>query len=139
VIPAEYRLLFGISNAFPNLPVGIDQRVAHKGFAFLTVQCSGGRCGWFFFQKLEERVCVPNIPRYSQKDAEAMVQPYMDYSITERVKFRDLWDNRIVSGLVPLEEYLAEKWTWNRIVCVGDAIRKVCGIPHGGILACMPK
>jgi hypothetical protein len=128
VIAAEYKLLFGISKAIPELPKSRDQRVANKDFCFLVVRCSRGRVGWFFFMKLDKKLYAPNIPRYTQKDAEAMVQPYLDFSITERVRLRDVWDNRIVSGLVPIQEYLAERWTWNRVVCVGDAIRKVCNI-----------
>jgi hypothetical protein len=128
VITAEYKLLFGISKPIPGLPHDPDQSVVNKNFCFLIIPCSRGRFGWFIFAKLDRKVYAPNIPRYTQKDAEAMVQPYLDFSITERVLFRDVWDNRIVSGLAPQEEYLAERWTWNRIVCIGDAIRKVCNI-----------
>lgn len=123
-IAAEFKLLFGISKAIPALPKTRDQRIANKNFCFLIVRCSGGRIGWFFFKKMDKKVYAPNIPRFTQKDAEEMVQPYLDYSITDRVLFREVWENRIVSGLVPIEEYLAERWTWDRIVCVGDAIRK---------------
>jgi hypothetical protein len=128
VIAAEYRLLFGISKPIPGLPHDPDQSVVNKNFCFLIVPCSRGRFGWFIFEKLDRKVYAPNIPRYTQKDTEAMVQGYLNFSITERVLFRDVWDNRIVSGLAPQEEYLAERWTWNRIVCIGDSIRKVCNM-----------
>jgi hypothetical protein len=129
VIAAEYCLLYGLSKPIPGLPHDPDQSVVNKNFCFLIVPCSRGRFGWFIFAKLDKKYYAPNLPRYSQKDADAFAEPYMDYSITERVLFRDVWNHRIVCGLAPQEEYLAERWTWNRIVCVGDAIRKVWNIP----------
>src|SRR5690349_7335957 len=111
---AEYRLLFGLSMPVPGLPHEPDQAVVNKDFFFLIIPCSRGRFGWFIFEKLDKEVSTPNIPRYTQKEADDMVRQYMDHSITENVLFRDIYDKRIVSGLVPLEEYLAERWTWNR-------------------------
>lgn len=125
MIPAEYCLLFGLSTPIPGLSHEPDQSVVNKNFCFLTIPCSRGRFGWFIFAKLDKRYEVPNLPRYSQKDADDFAQPYMDYSITEQVLFRDVWKHRIVAGLAPQEEYLADRWTFDRIACVGDAIRKV--------------
>ena len=75
--------------------------------------------------KLDRKQYTPNISKYSQKDTEALVQSYLDLSITDHVVFRDVWDKRIMSNTVPIDEYLAERWTWNRFVCIGDAIHKV--------------
>lgn len=124
VMTAEYRLMFGISKPIPGLPHDPDQSVVNKNFCFLIVPCSRGRFGWFIFEKLDKKYYTPNIPRYTEKDAEIMAAKYMDFSITERILFRDVYNHRIASGLAPQEEYLADRWTWNRIVCIGDAIRK---------------
>lgn len=122
---ADYSCVFGISTNLPALPAGHDQRVFDKDVSFIVVGGHEGRLYWFFFAKFEKRCYAPNIPKFTKADAESHVQRYLQAKITEDVTFGDLWERRTIFSYVPLEEYLLENWTFDRFVCLGDAVHKV--------------
>jgi hypothetical protein len=87
VIVVEYRLLFGMSKLIPGFPYDPDQSVVNKNFCFFIVPCLCRRFGWFIFAKLDRKIYTPNILRYTQKNAETIVQPYFNFLITKHVLF----------------------------------------------------
>ncbi|KAF4996344.1 hypothetical protein FDECE_12488 [Fusarium decemcellulare] len=91
---------------------------------------SGRARSWIF---LYEKLPEPTSARasYSEKDMEAFAEGFQDFPITETLKVKDLWDKRLQPGMANLEEGVADHWSWNRIVLVGDACHKFT--PNAGL------
>ncbi|KAJ4260007.1 hypothetical protein NW757_001959 [Fusarium falciforme] len=91
---------------------------------------SGRERSWIFlYEKLPEP--TTNRTSYSQKDIEEFSEGFMDFPLTGTLKVKDLWDKRLTAGMANLEEGVAEHWSWNRIVLVGDACHKFT--PNAGL------
>ncbi|KAK7702278.1 hypothetical protein SLS64_009856 [Diaporthe eres] len=74
---------------------------------------------------IERTVRGKDIPKYSKEQMEDLAQEHIDDKICETVTFGALYGNRIMSTLVPLEEYVFEKWHYKRIITIGDASHKI--------------
>ncbi|KAJ0307415.1 hypothetical protein COL5a_000270 [Colletotrichum fioriniae] len=73
-----------------------------------------------------------DIPRYSKEDTEELALEHWEDLVFENVTFGDIYKNKIMATLVPLEEYVFEKWHYQRIVCIGDASHKIDPISGQG-------
>ena len=125
VMYADYACMYGVSRPTKNLAVGTFDRVVGKDLSFLHSVDKSGRVFWFVFKKLDRRYHVPNVPKFTKGDSEVLGQQCLSKQMTDSVTFGDLWNNRIMSTLVPLEEAWHDHWTWGRFACIGDAIHKV--------------
>jgi hypothetical protein len=124
---AEYKCLFGISNPIEGMPVGDFDVSFAKGMSTLSIVGKGGRIFWFFFVKMDQVYYVPNIPCFTEDDARKLVDEAGHIAIKEdsKVTVRDLYNARLTSTLVALEEADFEQWSWGRMVCIGDAVHKM--------------
>jgi 2-polyprenyl-6-methoxyphenol hydroxylase-like FAD-dependent oxidoreductase len=121
---AEYKCLFGISNATDYLGDGEVHVNYAEGHSTMFVG-SKGRVFWFVFERLDKVYKVPNIPRYTRRDAEVFAEGFKDIQIVEGATFADVWRNRKTYTLVATEEAQMKRWTWGRIACVGDCVHKM--------------
>lgn len=121
--------MYGVSKPTSGLDrpehVGIFNQVVGHDISFLHSNDKSGRVFWFVFEKMDQLHRIPNIPKFSEKDAEALAQRALSIQMNEKVKFADLWENRLAAKLAPLEEAVVRHWTWGRLVCIGDSIHKV--------------
>lgn len=81
---------------------------------------------FFFFSRLAKRYHGKDIPKYSKADMEEAVKPFLDISMTDTIKFRQVWEKRTFANMSPLEESENQHWISDRFVCLGDSIHKVC-------------
>lgn len=124
---ADYKCLFGISNAIEGFEDGDVDTTIDKGRSLLAVTGKNGRVFWSFHEALDKRYYygAPDYPRYSMADAEKLAMANASQPCNERLTMGDLWKNRICYTLVPLEEGLFDKWSWGRIALVGDNTHKM--------------
>jgi hypothetical protein len=127
-LTAEYSCIYGISKPVKGLSQGSLNRTYGEDVSFLTTVGKHDQVFWFIFQKLERIYTVPNIPRFTKKDAKEQAEKLLTRRITNDVVFRDIWDQRDTFTLAPLEEALFSKWTWGRFACIGDSAHKVSSI-----------
>lgn len=80
---------------------------------------------WFAFFKNEERVAGDDVPRYTPEQEEALAEKYANDILFNGLTFGDLWQRRVQSSLVPLEEYVLERCYHRRVVLIGDSFHKV--------------
>ncbi|TDZ68370.1 FAD-dependent monooxygenase andE [Colletotrichum trifolii] len=124
-VPVSTRCIFGISKR----PKGMHEQTQHVcssvGRSYLVVRAPGNRTYWFLFKAVEKTLRGKEIPRYSKEDLEKLAQEHLSDPICENVTFGSLYKNRIMATLVPLEEYVFEKWHYRRIVTIGDASHKI--------------
>jgi len=99
--------------------------VRGRGHSYLVIAAPMNRTYWFLFDGLPETEYGDGISKYSKADEEALVKAHRDDPITEDMTFGELYDRKVMSTLVPLEEYVFEKWHYKRIITIGDSAHKV--------------
>lgn len=107
------------------MPDQTQHTCTQAGRSYLVVHAPGHRTYWFLFKAVDKTVRGKDIPKYSKEEMEGLAQEHFDDKICEDVTFGSLYENRIMSTLVPLEEYVFEKWHYKRVVTIGDASHKV--------------
>jgi hypothetical protein len=109
------------------MPVGDYDITYAKDMSTLSIVGKGGRVFWFLFVKMEQVSNVPDIPRFTEDDARKLVDEtgYLAVKENSKVTVRDLYNAKVSSTLVALEEADFEQWSWGRMVCIGDAIHKM--------------
>lgn len=107
------------------MPDQTQQTCMYAGRSYLVIHAPGNRTYWFLFKAVKKTLRGKDIPKYSKQEMEDLAQEHIDDKICEQVTFGDLYRNRNMSTLVPLEEYVFEKWHYKRIVTIGDASHKV--------------
>jgi FAD dependent monooxygenase len=80
---------------------------------------------FFLYVKLDEPTQWPTRTRYTDADAEKLAAQYADRQVIAGVPFRDLWNNRIRYKMASVEEGVQTRWSWKRIVLLGDSAHKV--------------
>ncbi|KAH7348538.1 hypothetical protein BKA65DRAFT_594347 [Rhexocercosporidium sp. MPI-PUGE-AT-0058] len=123
----EYSCLYGISTPTPGIETATMHRAYNRGLSCLTV---GGVnvTYWFLYKRLDKKYYPPNIPRYTQADADAQAAEYMDFVVggtDGKVTIGDMWKRKKVGGLQAMDEGHNDHWTFGRIACVGDSAHKV--------------
>lgn len=84
-----------------------------------------GKTYWFVFFKNDQKYTFPNIPRYSVADEKEFVGRFSNDLLHEDLSFGQVYNLRICSALVPLEEFVLEKCFYKRLILCGDAYHKV--------------
>lgn len=68
---------------------------------------------------------VPDIPRFTNQNAEDQMRRYAHVPVTKTITFGDIMKTRVTYTLVPLEEAFFKTWTWGQFVTLGDSAHKV--------------
>lgn len=91
---------------------------------------SGKDRGWIF---LYEKLPEPTKERafYTDEDVKAMAGRFADFHLDETMTVKDVFAERMTSGMSDLQEGVCNNWGWGRIVLAGDSIHKVC--PNAGL------
>ncbi|KAF5510818.1 FAD-dependent monooxygenase andE [Colletotrichum siamense] len=133
IVQSSMKCIFGISKQPTNFPTGATQQSSFfRGHLYLVISAPGGRVYWFLFHELDGTKHGKDIPKFSKDDELLLATQYRDDHITEDMTFGDLYDNRIKSTLVPLEEHVFRRWHFQRILIIGDAATKVHPIAAQG-------
>jgi hypothetical protein len=127
-VPVSTRCIFGISKRPSELGSRSQQMVIGEGHAYLIIAAPGDRTYWFLFDGLSETKFGKAISKYTKADEEGLVKGHRDDHITRDVTFGELYDRKIMSTLVPLEEYVFDRWHYKRIITIGDSAHKVSKI-----------
>ncbi|KAI0406243.1 putative monooxygenase [Xylaria palmicola] len=124
-----YRVYFGFIPVLPGLP--INARYDGAGNGVSTQIVNGTNRAWF---GLYEKLSSPTSQRtrYNDEDKQALLRRWGHICMAPGWNLHDVINYQIgETTLIDLEEGLVDKWFHNRIVLVGDAVRKL--EPHAGI------
>ncbi|KAI1856316.1 uncharacterized protein JN550_013857 [Neoarthrinium moseri] len=126
---ASYRLLFGNVPVLEGLPIGVNWEGAGDGIS--TQILTGSKQAWWaLYEQLPEPTSKHS--KYDEEDKARVIARWGDVYMAPGYKLRDVLEhNSGAIGLINLEEGMVEEWTWDRVVLVGDAVRKV--EPHAGL------
>lgn len=124
------------SALYPDLPAGIARET--HGYGCTTQMFPGEGTG---VAGLYETLPEPTRERirYTEEDQEAVVERWGHLPLVKGggLTLREMYDSRIESGLVSLEEGVLDHWSWDgRVVLLGDAAHKFtpstgAGCNHG--------
>jgi hypothetical protein len=121
--------MYAISGPVHGLDTGAVQVSLNRDEAFYWFVLKDGNVMWCMVEKLDKEYHLPNIPRYTEEDARVWAESKLDRVLVSdtlnHITLADLWKNREVVALVPVEEGDLKVWTSGRIVCVGDSVHKV--------------
>ncbi|EKV04874.1 Aromatic-ring hydroxylase-like [Penicillium digitatum] len=117
--PALYRCLWC---SFP--------RVGECGYAtdtqskdMSTMFILGRERGWIFlYERLPES--TTSRVNYTEEDRQAYAAKFADFPVTDKLKVKDVYANRLTDGMANLEEGILKHWSWGRIVLAGDSCHK---------------
>lgn len=126
---SEYHCIFAVSRNDPAkqfLPDAMVHNVYYTGHSAIAAAGVHGLVFWFLFIKSARTTTTPNCPRFTDDDAEAAIQKYGSSLVGPGYTVQDLWDARVKSTMVPLEEGVVKQWTNGRVVLMGDSVHKVC-------------
>ncbi|KAL2807716.1 FAD binding domain protein [Aspergillus granulosus] len=131
-LKTRYKCLVGLSRGVPNFDPGSMTVVHYDGFSFLLFT-HPDLIFWFVFIQLDQTYSYPHFPKYTQEDIASQAAALSGLQITEQVRFREIWDNRLRGELVNIEEGIFDHWHFGRTVLVGDAAHKVTpNVAFGG-------
>ncbi|KAI1377088.1 FAD/NAD(P)-binding domain-containing protein [Hypoxylon crocopeplum] len=124
-----YRMLFGNIPVPPGLGKGINYECA--GERVSTQLLTGETQAWCGVYEALEKPTSERL-RYTEQDKEKILAKWGHLYMAPGLKVRDVFATRLGDmGLINLEEGHIDKWSWKRIVLVGDAVRKL--EPHAGL------
>ncbi|KAF4301173.1 Monooxygenase FAD-binding protein [Botryosphaeria dothidea] len=124
---SEFKCLFALTRVGPTLPLlpkGDTVFVYRKDHNTVAGALMPGLVFWAFFVKTP-LTRIPNCPRFTDEDMDALIEEYGDEEIVPGATIRDFYKARVRASLVSLEEGIVQKWSHGRVVLVGDAVHKV--------------
>ncbi|KAL1983805.1 hypothetical protein VTN96DRAFT_9891 [Rasamsonia emersonii] len=122
-----------VLKAYPDIKAGTLTSVFREHNSYLVMGGLHDRVFWFHFFNIGQRVYSPNIPRYTKDDQTRRLKEHENDPIMPGLTFGDLVRNRVTSNMTALPEYAYEKWSYGRIITIGDAAHKFEPITgHGG-------
>jgi 2-polyprenyl-6-methoxyphenol hydroxylase-like FAD-dependent oxidoreductase len=124
-VPCHYICSFGIAQDVSGWEHGNTYTTLGKGYSQLVVSGPGNRIYWFFFSKLPETKYGKDIPRCNREMETDFIKKYEHAPITKRLTFGQIYAKRLFTTLRPLHEYVHEKWSFKRMIILGDSAHKV--------------
>lgn len=117
--------MFGISKRPQGVPDNKSFKCYHRGRSYLTSSGKDGKFYWFAFVKNPDLTIHTSIPRYTTQDEEDMAAEIADDPLFLDITFKDLYNSRMGSVLVPLEEFVLKRCFYKRAILIGDSFHKV--------------
>ncbi|KXH64083.1 FAD binding domain-containing protein [Colletotrichum salicis] len=104
----------------------------HSRRSYFIISTPGNRTYWFLFAGVGDTKYGKDIPSYSKEDTEKLALEHWEDLVLKDVTFGDIYKNKIMATLVPLEEYVFKKWHYQRTICIGYASHKIDPISGQG-------
>ncbi|KAM0377495.1 hypothetical protein ACHAPY_006657 [Fusarium culmorum] len=131
-LQCESKCIFGISKRPPGLPASPQQINAFfKNSNYMIISAPENRYYWFLFTKAD-KVYGKDIPRYTKENKRKLAEEHYGDQLTERTTFKDLYEHRLQTSLVSMEDHVFPRWHYRRIVTIGDAAHKLHPISTQG-------
>ncbi|KAI7771957.1 hypothetical protein LZL87_011650 [Fusarium oxysporum] len=122
--------VYGMSAPTEGIAAGERFAVYRENQTVIGFTGKDGIVFWFVFENLGQNVPLSQAPRYTEAEAEALCQSVAHTQVTPKLKFEEIYKNRVVAVKIGVEEGVAKGWHTDRAVIVGDAACKTT--PAGG-------
>lgn len=118
----SFRALYGVGPLPTGMDTGVVREIPHQGWWFQIIS-QPQRVFWMLYQALDRPVERPTF--YGEQEAEALAKEHEDFPVGEGFIFKQLRASKTFEKLAVLEEGVATRWYWKRVVLIGDAVHKV--------------
>ncbi|CAG9989123.1 unnamed protein product [Clonostachys byssicola] len=123
-VACHYKCSFGIAQNVTQWHNSEQCFTIGHGTTFLVASGPQNRVYWFLFVRLPKILYGKDIPRYTKDDEAKFVEEYQGFVITENLTFGQVYSQRLTSTLTPLHEIVFQKWSFKRMLLVGDSAHK---------------
>lgn len=122
----DYCCIFGISKPNDKLPKFSSQHVMGKDTAYLISTGPNQCIYWFLFKKLATQAhgLYDKIPRYTVADRDTLAAEHANDPLGANVRFGELYDTKVTATLQAIPECVSSRWSYGRIMTIGDAAHK---------------
>ncbi|KAL0264354.1 hypothetical protein SLS55_000302 [Diplodia seriata] len=123
----KYGCVYGISNALPQINPGRAFTVHQSDASLLIFSGAGGTLYWFLFVDLHQTIGfdAPDKKKYTDDDLNAAYELVANATVTAGVTFADVFGAKRVAVMTGLEEGVADVWSRDRMLLLGDSAHKV--------------
>ncbi|KAL1645480.1 hypothetical protein SLS58_003789 [Diplodia intermedia] len=129
----KYGCVYGISNALPQINPGRAFTVHQSDASLLIFSGAGGTLYWFLFVDLHQTIGfdAPDKKKYTDDDLNAAYELVANATVTAGVTFADVFGAKRVAVMTGLEEGVADVWSRDRMLLLGDSAHKMT--PHAAM------
>lgn len=129
-LASDSKCIFGISKRPASLPKGALQINAFfYGRNYMMLTAPGNRLYWFLFADME-RATGADIPRFTKDDEFKLAGQHLQDQVSRSTTFGEVYESRLHTALVAIEEHVFPQWHFERIITIGDAAHKVRQSAH---------
>ncbi|KJZ71109.1 hypothetical protein HIM_09528 [Hirsutella minnesotensis 3608] len=121
----DYACVYGISSGVPGVQGGIQLSLLDNGVTIHVFNGKNRKVYWFVIVKTDRRYAYTDRPRFTTDDARKVCDDLKLKKLDDSVGFGDIWANCDAFTMTPLEEGWFNIWHFGRMVCIGDAVRKI--------------
>lgn len=118
----SFRALYGVGPLPTGMDPGVVREIPHRGWWFQIIS-QPQRIFWMLYQALDSPLEQPVF--YGEEEAEALAAEHGGCPVGEGLTFKQIRASKTFEKLAVLEEGVAAKWYWKRVVLIGDAVHKV--------------
>ncbi|KAJ5755732.1 FAD binding domain-containing protein [Penicillium manginii] len=126
--PAQYRCMWSSFPRPESVEAGHATDAQSKDMSVMFL--AGKERGWIFLYERFPRVITTadstnaERVRYTEDDMEVFATRFSEFPVTDTLKVKDVYATRLTQGMANLEEGILTRWSWRRIVLMGDACHK---------------
>ncbi|KAK5796067.1 hypothetical protein VI817_005352 [Penicillium citrinum] len=129
---ANYACVYGISNPVPNIEPGCNLFVYRAEASLIVFSGKGGVLYWFILKDLTQNPIRYETPQtFSERDISTLYLTVADTTVTEGVKFAEIYKQKRTAVMTALEEGVADSLFSGRLFVLGDSAHKMT--PNGAM------
>jgi FAD dependent monooxygenase len=109
----------------PQIELGLQLSRLDEGYSIHLFSGKESKLFWFIITRTAKDDWATK-ESHSHDKAREICESLRSKVLDENLTFDDVWSKCTIYKLTPLEEGVFKHWNYGRLVCIGDAIRKVC-------------
>nr|AFO69290.1 FAD dependent monooxygenase [Periglandula ipomoeae] len=123
-IKYEYSCIYGISVNVPHIKSGMQLSCLDDGVSIHLITGKQSKLFWFIILKTPQNNFAEG-EMDATHTARRICEGLRTNKFADTLSFEDVWSRCTIFKMTPLEEGMFKQWNYGRLVCIGDAIRKM--------------
>ncbi|KAM4059005.1 FAD binding domain-containing protein [Hirsutella rhossiliensis] len=121
----DYACIYGISSRVPGVEDGVQLSLLDQDLTIHVFNGKDQKAFWFVIVKTDKPYAYVDRPKFVPQEARKICDGLRSKKLDSALEFGAIWDKCDVFTMTPLEEGCFKTWHSGRMVCVGDAVRKM--------------